>query len=254
MKDVREFGTEKYPLRASALGLLIRCPWRAVLLFLEEAGDSGGKAADTGSAVHKAVAAWHATGDVAESIKRMGAHIQEYPLADLADAELHFRPYTRDPRNRPETVEATEKKVSMTLSPAESDTTRAPIVIHGTLDQIRNGRVWDVKTGKPEGWVMLHEHAHQLAAYALAGNYAPGGIIRTQGYRKRGGDAPEACPDGVFWEVPYNRRGCEVLLESVRSIVAHIRAGDVWLGPGAHCTYCPAGGLENCVPKLISLL
>src|SRR5262245_44304272 len=94
------FASERHPLRASSIPLLIKCPWRAVLLYLKEFEDTSSAAADTGSAVHAAIEAWHGNGqDVEAAIAAMREKEGNYPLADFGDAELHFRPYTRDPRN-----------------------------------------------------------------------------------------------------------------------------------------------------------
>lgn len=257
MRDLISFGTAEYPLRCSALPLLIRCPLRAVLLHMRYATDSSGKAADTGSAAHKAVAVWHTNGrKYAAAVKAMKEALADYPLADLHEAELHFRPYTEDPRNQTAEVVAVEQKVSFTLDPAENDPTGELIHCTGTLDQLRSegGRVflWDVKTGMSEGWEMSHDHALQVAAYAVGAGVEPGGVIRTRGYRKRGVKAAEA-PPGVFWPALFDRAGADVLLGGVRAVVARVRAGGGWAGPGDWCGYCPAGGLELCVPKLKSL-
>lgn len=228
------------------------------MLYLELEQDTGGKAADTGSAVHKAIATWHGNGfNVTEALAAMREGVQQYPLADLGDAELHFRPYCRDPRNAvPLAIGTTaERKVTLSLPPHENDPTRQPIVVQGTLDQLRqDGAVWDVKTGKSHGgWDMLHDYALQLAAYAVASGTRPGGIIRTYGYRVRGAADAESQPDGVFFESPWSLEECVMMLDAVRIVVAHIRAGEVWAGPGTHCGWCPARGLENCLPRMREL-
>jgi hypothetical protein len=219
------------------------------MIYLQTLDDSASsKSADTGSAVHKAVSTWHDTLSVTASLAAMKGGVSEYMQADLHDAELSFRPYAADPRNAIKCE--TEKKVTLTL-PAWPGDDCGPIYVRGTLDQIRDGRVWDVKTGKAlTGWDMVHEHAMQLSAYTLAAGLEPGGFIRTYGYRVRGAGRPEDKPDGVFWESPWTQADCVSLLDAVRIAVAHIRAGDISLGPGSHCGYCPARGLDNCLPLL----
>ncbi len=259
MTDLTLFGTAEYPLRCSALPMLVRCPWRAAMLALSMIDDPSGKAADTGSAAHKAVKLWHDNGqDYSAALKGMGEAIAEYPLADLHEAELHFRPYTKDPRNVKADIVSTETKVKFQISPAWNDPTGEPIWVKGTLDQIRreNGRkyVWDLKTGNPEGWDMLNDHALQLAGYTLAAglDVHPGGIIRSRGWRKRGVKAEDA-PDGVFWPALFTRADCDRMLDAVRFVVAAIRAGKPYANPGDHCGYCRAMSTETCLPRLRSL-
>lgn len=257
MKDLSLFASEAFPLRCSALALLVKCPWRAVQMFLDMANDTSGIAADTGSAVHKAIAHWHTNErGYKGAIKAMTDSLREYPLADLHDAELHFRLYAEDPRNQEAEIVAVEKKVTFKIPSA--DLTQKEIYIVGTLDQIRreNGRLvlWDVKTGAKEGFTMIHEHSIQLAAYCIGATEVlgesvhPGGLIRTRGYRKRG--VSSVSPDGVFWSVPWNLSDASILLEPVQEVVSRIRKGVLTLGPGDHCTYCPALGIDNCLPLL----
>ena len=255
-KALESIGTEAHPLRASALPLLIRCPWRYAMVFLDTINDESGAAADTGSAVHAAVAEWHGSNfDVERSLGEMRRRVGEYPLADLHDAELSFRKYADDTANRVRCV-AIERRVTFTLAPAEGDT--GLIHVAGTLDQIREVggvlSVWDVKTGKKQdGYEMVHAHALQLAAYAVGASQAlgrdvqPGGVIRTYSYRQR-------TPAAAHWPAPFTLDQCDLLLDSLRVVVRELRRGNVWPGPGEHCGYCPAGGLDGCVPKLLEVL
>ncbi len=233
------------------------------MLFLEECQDHSGKAADTGSAVHKAVAAFHRGADYQEAVEAMRASVQEYPLADMHEAELHFRPYSQDPRNQEAECVLIEEPVRLVLE-APAYPTQEAIVIKGTLDQVRrelDGRltVHDLKTGKAHsGWDMMQIHAPQLAAYTLAASERlnepcyPGSIIRSYGYRVRGAELPS--PSGVFCEIAWGIEECKLLMFSVCRIVELLRAGKPFVGPGSHCGYCPAGGLESCLPRLRSLL
>jgi hypothetical protein len=235
------------------------------MLYTAEFGDSAGQAADTGSAVHKAIAAWHRNGqDYPAALAAMRDAITEYPLADLHDAELHFRPYTKDPRNIGAEIYAVEERVIFSLAPASFDPTQEEIVVRGTLDQLRfrDGQLYidDVKTGKRKnGWDMMNHYALQLAAYAVGATKCcgqtvlPGAIIRTYGYRVRGADRPETEPGGVFFNYTADLAQCDALLNAVRIAVAMIRLGQPWASPGEHCGYCPALGLDNCLPRLTQL-
>lgn len=261
--DMQNFASESYPLRCSALPLLVTCPLRASLMFSRMLTDESGKAADTGSAVHKAIEVWHTNGqDARDALKSMEAAIADYPLADLHDAALHFRPYIADPRNIEAEIVVVEKKITFALSPAETDETGKMIYVTGTLDQIRreHGRcyLYDVKTGqKYDGWTMMHTHALQIAAYCVGATQClgydvlPGAIIATRGYRKRG--VQEVDPPGVFYQFAWGLPECHRLLDSVRHTVADIRSGRISIGPGEHCSFCPARGLDTCLPLARSL-
>jgi hypothetical protein len=234
------------------------------MLHLSALNNTGGKAADTGSAVHRAVEAWHRNGQNYEgALDVMAASKGDYPLADLNDARLHFRPYTEDPRNINAEIVAIEQKVQFTITPSVDDPTQAPIVIQGTLDQIRRVggalSLYDVKTGERiDGWTMMHAYALQIAGYCIGATglfgepVHPGAIIRTRGYRVRGVKAHTE-PAGVFFEYAWGLPQCELLMDAVRNVVSAVRSGRVWPGPGDHCSYCPAKGLDNCLPRLHEL-
>jgi RecB family exonuclease len=252
--DLTTFGTEARPLRASSLPRIVRCPLAAVLeAFSDER--SSGPAADTGTAVHFAVRLWHreANKDARVAAEVMRRSLDRFPLADLDAASVMFSDYTNDRRNREAEVVLCEEQITFTLEAEEGETEE--IVIVGTLDQVRrdkHGRltVWDLKTGKPDGWDMLHEHALQLAAYQIGAGVRlkkqcqGAGIIRTQDYRRRNGPGP------VFWEAPWSLIDAHMMLHSVRDAVRRIRSGRVYTGPGSHCRWCPQGGLAGCLPAL----
>jgi hypothetical protein len=188
MRTLADFAGPGHPLRASSIPLLMKCPMTAALRFLED-GDSSGVAADTGSAVHKAVHAWHTNGqDYGAALAAMREGVAAYPLADFHDAELHFAPYCADPRNQKAVIVATETRVEFEAEKG--------VHVRGTFDQVRrtpDGRLTlhDLKTGQAEGWDMRGQYLYQIAAYcvgatqALGGPVHPGSIIRTRGYRKR---------------------------------------------------------------------
>lgn len=254
MIDLSKFGTDEMPLRASALGGLVRCAWSAVLRAMDEQGLSS-QAADTGSAVHHAAAVFHGPGkgDALAAVEAMRAGLSLFPFADLDDAERIFQAYAADERNRSADVVWVERRVAIRLHPAANDPTKKEILIHGTLDQLRrvDGQyvLCDIKTGKPSGWEMLHQYAHQQAAYQVGATQLLGEpvrkscIIRTADYFKKGGAGP------VLWHAPWGLPGCYALLEKVRHVVANIRAGHVSLCAGDHCTkYCI--GLDRCLTRL----
>lgn len=237
------------------------------MLSMRMIEDSSGPAADTGTAVHAAVEYWHTHREVAEpivaSMKEVAAKCRDlFPLADLDDAERQFRAYCADPRNQTAIIVKTEQKVSFTIPAHETDETKQEIVITGTLDQIRKeGGVYsvhDIKTSKRPGWDLLNDHAMQIAAYSIGAtqlmgcDVQPGSLIRTRGYLVRGVD-PAKKPPGVFFYFPWTLRDAPLILDAIRITVANIRNGYVVVGPGQECNWCPAGGLQSCLPKLIQL-
>jgi hypothetical protein len=245
---LKTFGTASAPLRASRLPALLQCPWSDVLKWLEE-GDRSGEAADTGSAVHAAIAAYHR--GVSDPLTAAQENQAEYPLADFHEAARHFTAYIADPANHLDAVSHVETEVVYRI-PAKGRAKE--IVIQGTLDQIRrDGTVWDVKTGKRDGVELLYYHAPQLAAYVLAARQSlgidvrPGGIIRTAGYFARSGPAP-------FFHASWTVQDCETIIQQVVDTVMSIRAGKVRLTPGGHCRWCPAVGPANCVPLSLERL
>lgn len=252
--NLADFGTEARPLRASSLPRLIACPWSVVMEVYEEGPRDSGPAADTGSAVHFAAAMWHgpAKKETAVAIEVMRRCLSRFPLANLTAAADQFQRYADDKRNQEAEVVLCEKEVTLRLK-AETE-----IVIVGTLDQVRRDRhgrlaVYDIKTGSPEGWDMLHEHALQLAAYQIGASEKLGEevheayIIRTKDYlKKRVGP--------VFWEAGWSGlAAARLLLQSVVETVQRVRLGHVWAGPGVQCKWCKAGGVAGCLPKLKEL-
>lgn len=207
--------------------------------------NTSGEAADTGSAVHAGCAEWHKEHDYDTALAALKESVGRYPKADIGKAGRHFQAYTKDPRNIEAKVEACEKKVKLRLA--------KDVFVFGTLDQIRlhpDGtlRVWDIKTGaRLTGWEMIHEHAYQLAAYALAAtdvigrDVLPGGFIRTDSYLKR-------TPTQVFWPSGLSLSQCRMMMRDVLRKVFTIRNGVVPAAiPGTHCSFCPAGELLNCL-------
>lgn len=254
MRPHPNFGDASNPLRPSRLGNLWQCLYRAVA-EADGMESAGGKAADTGTAAHLAVAKFHGGASVEEALAAMNGAARDFPLADLHDAEISFTHYAADPRNQTAKVVAAELKIRLVIEPKFIE--GPPIVIEGTADQVRDEggtlRVWDLKTGKTSAVEMLHGYALQVAAYTLGVAAAfpgrrvmPGGILRSYAYRTRGASLPS--PDGVFLESPFSFEDCDALLDGARLAVCMIREGLITVTPGAHCTYCPLGGIDLCLP------
>lgn len=258
--DCRRFADAEHPLRASSLPQLIGCPMRQVLLDAGMLSDESGPAAQTGSLLHAYAATWHGNGkNESEAATRVDASAAtEFPLADPDAARRWFAAYTRDPRNTRAVLAGCEQSVTLTLPPADHDPTGQPVCVRGTLDQIREEdggfRVWDLKTGRPTGLVMLDSYALQLAAYTLAAaqwlgvdRMLPPGVIRLQGYDAKGCD-PSLAPPGVFFQSVLSWERCQMLCDEVRNVVADIRSGRVDIRPGFSCsTICPARGTQTCL-------
>lgn len=247
------FATAEQPLRCSALPKLCRCNLSAVLSLIDDERGSCG-AADTGSAVHFAARMWHTGADrntrVAVGAMRMA--IERYPLADLDAAELQFQHYASDKRNLDCECVLVEEEIMFSLPPSKEDPTQTPIVIRGTLDQVRKVKgeyyLWDIKTGSPEGLEMVNEACMQLVAYQYAASQKLGmpvrraGIIRTKDYLKKR-------PGPVFWEAPWEYADVMVLLSTVQRSVADVRAGRITATPSKEaCKWCV--GLGSCLPRL----
>jgi hypothetical protein len=247
--NLETFGGESSPLRASKLPSLILCTLRAALME----SDSSGTAADTGSMVHAAIAAFHQGKGVA-SITEFAAMLGQFPLGDVIEADRIFERYAEDPRHAAAEIVCIETPIRIEIEPKFMP--GPPIVIQGTLDQIRRDSgclwVWDVKTGNRDAMYMQHAHAVQLAAYTLGARQLfpgdtvyPGGYLRTRGYFTRGAELPS--PQGVF--VPAGFDDPDAILDSVRLSVCLIRAGHVTATPGVHCENCSIG-LRYCLPRL----
>ncbi len=262
-----DFATAAKPIRMSRLPSIVLCTWKAAAeeLAMIDRGESG-RAADTGSAAHLAIATWHQNGGkLADALDAMRAASAAFPLFDPKDAEMFVRPYTLDPRNRDAEIEAIEQKVTLRLEPKYIE--GSEIVVTGTLDQIRvnqqtgDREVWDIKSGDRSGQYFQNHYALQLAGYTVAASQcsddwrniselyprvAAGGYIRLKGYRTRGAKMPD--PDGVF--VPGDIPDPDALLDAVRWAVCMIRSGYYVATPGVHCENCSFASHSFCVPKL----
>lgn len=257
MTDVRHLGSEAHPLHCSGLAHVLRCPWRVVSRFYAPpAYDDGGPAAQTGTAMHVAVHAFHAPqGDAASGLAAMVEEASCYPQADLDTASAMFLHYSQDPINKNAKVLLREEKVSFTIKAAADDPTGAPIVVIGTVDQVRedNGiaKVWDLKTSSVEGWnkeaELLHQHTIQLASYCIGASIKlgrrvePGGLILAKRYMKG---------QNAHYHAAWSYDDIELIFEGVRQNIAAIRRGNYWAFSGPHCAWCHMGNPDLCLPAL----
>lgn len=248
--QLKDFGAVRAPLHASGLDSLVRCPWNIVMEYLFGRNDESGPAADTGSACHAAVAAWHLLGkDAAAAVEAMALKAGKFPLADLDEAAALFLLYANDKRNREADVVAVEREISFLLPACSEDPTGEAVHVIGQLDQVRrvNGKllVYDIKTSKRPGRELMDAHQYQVAAYCLGASWlfgepvGPGALI-----------CPRRYPGEAYFPYQWTFDDARFVLWGVRRIVAAVRAGEVWNLGGMHCRYCPAGSTDNCVPKL----
>lgn len=221
-------------------------------MFLMEGGSGdSGEAADTGSAMHKAIALLHKGNSVATSLVGMQERITEYPLADLQDAAAMFLQYSADPRNINADIVLVEEKVEFLIAPSPEDPTGAPIRVEGTLDQVRreNGklRLWDPKSSKKEPVSLLHAHMYQLAGYCIGASMKlgetvhPGGLILTRMYAKQ---------RNPHWQVTWTFDDIEQILDPLRHVVGLIRSGRPYHVPNENCQWCPQKSPDLCLEPL----
>lgn len=257
MISLENIGSELLPLRCSALPKLMQCPMSVAMEMLQIVDNTSGEAADTGSAMHKAAFHFHSGKGVSDAIRGMRAAVNDYTFADLDKAETMFRAYAADARNQV-AVPYLEQRVKLTVPADKADKTGKPIVIHGTLDQVRfegSYKLWDIKTGSPEGNDMVNDHAYQLAGYWLATEATLGiritgaGVIRVKDYiRPRGGKQGP-----VFWETVLDRATCEALMCNVARTVGMVRNNQVNSNPGRQCNWCPLLNVSTCVREAVRL-
>lgn len=252
--ELRTFATAEFPLHPSAARLLFTCPWRVASMHLLAPTDEGGVAGDTGSAMHKAAAAFHTGSDTAGSLKVMQDNLARYPNADLVDAADLFLKYAQDPRNKKAELVLVERQVSFQIAAAPEDPTGQAISVVGTVDQVRReqGRLkaWDIKTSKKEPLTILNETTFQLALYCVGASIAlneqvePGGVICPRRYNKDLANSP------VFWFFPWKFSDIERMLLPLRRQVANIRQGILHHLPQDDCKWCHHRTPDLCFPKL----
>jgi hypothetical protein len=261
--------TPEYPLRASALPKINECP---ASVFLSEAywapddlaEDTGGEAAQTGNLVHAGAQAFHDLRGTPEEREEAGLAALEaarlkFPGGDARRAVKIFRAYAADPQNSEAKVLKNEMKVMASIAPAPWDVTRQPVVIRGTLDQVRldsDGvpRVYDIKTGKKfYGSIALDHYMTQQAAYTLAAHQTwgeefkaaglpqvePGALICTDGYFRPSGRA--------IWHHKWAFDDIELILQNVVNQVAAARMKRLGFAPSTDaCMWCEHKTFSSC--------
>ena len=264
--DWREFASAKFPLRPSKLIQFIRCPMSA-FLSIHDGENEAGEPAQTGNLVHSAAAAYHrlkAAGTHTDAqrleagLAALEAARQEFPEGNPEKAVRIFRSYASDPENIKAETPWVEQKVVIELEPAPNDPTRQPVVIIGTLDQIRRYpdgslRLWDIKTGNGKDPVeSVNEYLIQQAAYLLAARekldprIMSGGLLYTPGYEKPRGRR--------HLPIKTTPEQAALLLVPVVYAVAEIRRGIPAFRPGADsCKHCPHRPYSQCLPMLRGL-
>lgn len=232
--------TREYPIHASSLDCLIRCPWfflgREFMLYDDQVGEP----ADTGTAVGRAIELWHAGKELKAALEQTKVEAFEpprpFPQAKFEDVERMFTAYVKDPRNANEHVLSCEMRYTGEIVKG--------IFVTGRYDQIRRTggerRVWDLKAGH---WATPHSYACQLLAYSILTDCAIGGIIKLRDYIGKGQGA-------VFRPLEISKENLRPLLLSLKAEIERLRAGEVLVRPSEQCSYCKWGGLESCLPAL----
>lgn len=262
--DLRAYGSAARPLRPSKVAQFLRCPMSLALTF--DDSNIGNRAAQTGNIVHDMAEAFHKhSGTLQERMEAgrqaLAAAQEAFPDGDPVKARKHYDAYVVDPENQEAVVDWCEAAVTLTLPADASDPTGEPIVINGTLDQVRRTgsdsgvkrRVWDIKTGDSKKLdEYLIEYLIQQAVYTLAArqtldpNIEPGGLIWTPGYfssRSR-----------TIVPLPLTVETCTILVAPVPLFVAAIRRGERIFVPSADtCKFCPVRPWPHCVELYNSL-
>lgn len=239
------FGTAARPLRPSRVHKLLTCP---MSVFLAEDESVGNVAAQTGNLVHSAAAEYHRiTGTVDQrteaGLAAIAAARDQFPDGNQEKAKTIFTAYAADKTNQEADVTHVEFPVRLDLESPDG----VPIVIQGTLDQIRSGKVWDIKTGgRLDANQTVEEYLVQQAVYTLAARQTtgldiqPGGIIYTPGYEKPRGRRHLPLTISV--------EQCKLIVTGVVPIVVALRQGTPQFRPSAEaCKYCPVRPFSNCL-------
>lgn len=268
--DAREIATERYPLRASALPKLNECPGSVFLSaefwqLTDQDDEGGGVSAQTGNLVHAAANIYHTFPAGSDLQRRLEAGMaaleaarQKFPIGEVPRAKKIFQAYATDKENQEAEVIRNEHKVIAKLPPAPFDPTGKPVVIRGTLDQVRliDGvpKVFDIKTGRMYyGRVALDHYMTQQAAYTLAAQQTwgeefkaaglprvePGALICTDGYFRPMGQ--------VMWHHGWDFEDIPLILQNVVTQVAAARMKMVNLTPSTDaCRWCEFKKFSAC--------
>lgn len=262
--------------RISSLPKVAACPAFGVLRAAS--ADTAGAAAHSGSAVGRLIELWHRSGEDNADFDSLVAQVRtevpnRWPLARMDDVLRWALSYCGDPRNSGTVlVDSLEREVEYSLPAAgelypygSGTNPPKPLLLRGHLDQVRREsdgvlRVWDVKSGRPDGIDMLYDYALQLAAYAVAATESygepvlPGGIIRLRGYhkgRRSQWDGLDEAP--AFFHAPWTLEQARGMLDTIAAHHALLARGVILRQPGSHCSYCPGESPALCGEKLAEL-
>jgi hypothetical protein len=267
--NATEIATERFPLRASALPKIQSCPasvfmsaefWK--LSDTDEEG--GGAAAQTGNLVHSAANMFHLLPE-AEQAQRLEAGLaaleqarERFPIGEVGRAKKIFEAYANDKENKEAKVIRNESKVTAKLPPAPFDPTGLPVVIRGTLDQVRliNGvpKVFDIKTGRMYyGKIALDHYMTQQAAYVVAADQTWGAEFAAEGL-PRVEPGALICTDGYFrpmgqvqWHHSWEFDDIPLILQNVVVQVAAARQKMVSMIPSVDsCRWCEFKKFQVC--------
>ena len=245
-------GSKDQPIRASLLPNLFKCPRFYMEKVIGDGNDIAGKDAHTGNLVHVGIQAYHQSG-MKENQGKIAIEIaaKVYPLGSTDDAIRLFEKYhKRETSERRGTVIHSEVHIEAKIPAADFDPTKEEIVIHGTVDQIRQiGRdtlyVVDHKTGRTGGADMVLSHMPQLAVYML-------GVMdrfpdkKVEGFITR---IQDLCRINLpyWWRMPMNgREGVLGVLKVVQHRIALLRMGIYDATPGKWCEWCPLANYPAC--------
>lgn len=270
LSEAHLIATEEYPLRASALPRINECP---ASVFLQQAfwietdeNEPGGESAQTGNLMHAGAADYHrlkmldptASEEARKEVglKALEAARAKFPGGDVRRAKKHYEAYVADPKNQEAQVIRCEEKVRCKLPPAPFDPTGQPVVIRGTLDQLRlvDGvlQVFDIKTGKMYyGFKALDHYMTQQAAYVEAAKQTwgelykgtpiePGALICTEGY-------VSTSASQVYWWHKWSYDDIPLILQNVVNQVAAARMQRLGFTPSSDaCRWCEHKNFSNC--------
>lgn len=270
LSEAHLIATDQYPLRASALPKINDCPASVFLqqaFWIETDDDApGGEAAQTGNLMHSGAADYHRMKmndpNVTEDARReaglraLEAARDRFPAGDVKRAKKHLEAYIADPKNSEAKVVRCEERLKCRLPPAPFDPTFQPVVIRGTVDQLRlvDGelQVYDIKTGKGfYGYKALDHYMTQQAAYVVAAKQTwgdqypgvpvePGGLICTEGY-------VSSTASQVFWFHKWSYDDIPLILQNVVNQVAMARMQRLGFTPSTDaCRWCEHKNFSNC--------
>ncbi len=253
----KDFGRKDRPIRMSAVPMLLTCPGFAVLRSLED--DHAGQAAVNGTSIGRACELWHNGKLVEDALQES---LGENPLMEMDFVSGILNEYAIDPRNGPMgslrvLSEFQEQEVNVRLKGKSGY-----FYLKGHVDQVRQDEdgnlwIWDLKAGRMYGGnQMIDCYAPQQILYALGMSellgvdVGYGGIVRLRGYIGRNNLKMPVDERPVFFAANWTRDRCQMFADRITLTLDDIRRGRIQAAPGSQCSFCPAGGVINCIPRL----